>query len=121
MILSDLLQSFEDCERTAWRFECQPTYAIPRENSGFALWKAGEPKPEGHNSAWHERVRGYLGAGKTLGRVRVVRRPPSADGLPAVSTRLGNPRQHRGGGRHPHPRHDRARPGLAEPGLLALR
>lgn len=75
MILPDLLQSFEDCERTAWRFECQPSYAIPRESTSFALWKAGEAKPEDHNGLWHERVKGYLADGKTLGRVRVVRRP----------------------------------------------
>lgn len=75
MILPDLLQSFADCKRTAWRFECQPSYAIPRENASFALWKTGEPKPADHNSAWHERVRGYLADGKTLGRARVVRRP----------------------------------------------
>ncbi|MDI2029442.1 hypothetical protein QFW96_12505 [Saccharopolyspora sp. TS4A08] len=75
MIVPDLLQNFDECERTAWRFECQPTYTMPRERAGFDRWKAGEPKPEGHNSAWHERVRGYLAAGKALGRVRVVRRP----------------------------------------------
>lgn len=68
-------QTFTDCQRSAWRYECQPTYTIPREQENIARWRAGQSKPEGHNSAWHERVRGYLADGKTVGRVRVVRRP----------------------------------------------
>nr|WP_246025114.1 DUF6879 family protein [Saccharopolyspora antimicrobica] len=48
---------------------------MPNEQENLSRWRAGEPKPEGHNSAWHDRVRGYLADGKTLGRVRVVRQP----------------------------------------------
>ncbi|WP_026448775.1 DUF6879 family protein [Actinopolyspora mortivallis] len=75
MILSDLRQQFTECQRSAWRFECQPTYSIPREQDDFGRWRAGQPKPDGHNAAWHERVRSYVANGKTIGRVRVVRRP----------------------------------------------
>ncbi|GAA1244923.1 hypothetical protein GCM10009676_33490 [Prauserella halophila] len=68
-------ERFETYQRTAWRFECQPSYAIPREDSDFARWLAGESIPEGFNAAWHERVRGIVASGRSIGRVRVVRRP----------------------------------------------
>ena len=75
MIVPDLRPKFAECARSAWRFECQPTYAIPREDDDLVRWRAGEPEPEGHNEEWHERVRSYVAAGKTVGRVRVLRRP----------------------------------------------
>ena len=75
MILSDLQQQFADCQRSAWRFEAQPTYTMPREQENLRRWRAGESKPEWHNAEWHERVRGYRADGKNVGRVRVVRRP----------------------------------------------
>lgn len=68
-------QRFEGYRRTAWRFECQPSYAIPREGSDFARWRVGEPRPETFNAAWRERVRGIVDSGRRIGRVRVVRRP----------------------------------------------
>nr|BFF02696.1 hypothetical protein GCM10020241_43710 [Streptoalloteichus tenebrarius] len=43
--------------------------------ASFERFLAGEPKPEDHNSDWHEIVRSYVAAGKSIGRVRVVRRP----------------------------------------------
>ncbi|GAA0507467.1 hypothetical protein GCM10011581_20800 [Saccharopolyspora subtropica] len=62
-------------ERTAWRFETQPTYTMPGEQESLRLWRAGKPKPEGHNAAWHETVRSLVAAGKSIGRVRTVRQP----------------------------------------------
>ncbi|MBB5158593.1 DUF6879 family protein [Saccharopolyspora phatthalungensis] len=68
-------QRFNDCQRSAWRFECQQNYAIPREDDDFSRWRAGQPMPDGHNAAWHDRVQGYVAEGKTVGRVRVLHRP----------------------------------------------
>lgn len=62
-------------ERSAWRFECQPTYMMPNEQETLSRFLAGEPKPEGHNSAWHATVRDLVASGRTIGRVRAVRYP----------------------------------------------
>lgn len=66
---------FDTFEREAWRFEAQPTYTMPREQENIARFLRGEDKPLGHNSRWHERVQGYKDARRSIGRVRVVRRP----------------------------------------------
>jgi hypothetical protein len=62
-------------EQSAWRFETQPTYTMPNEQTSLARFLAGEPQPEGHNASWHETVRSLVAAGKTIGRVRTVRHP----------------------------------------------
>lgn len=62
-------------ERSAWRFEAQPTYTMSGEQESLSRWRSGESKPAGHNAGWHETVRAAVSAGKTIGRVRVVRRP----------------------------------------------
>ena len=73
---SDTWQSyFRDFERSAWRLEVQPTYTMPNEQPSIAKFLAGEPKPADHNAKWHVTVRNNLAAGKSMGRVRVVRRP----------------------------------------------
>ncbi|GAA2793481.1 hypothetical protein RMN57_20595 [Kitasatospora sp. CM 4170] len=66
---------FDAYERDAFRFEAQPTYSMPREAENLARFLRGEPKPDGHNAAWHRRVQGFVSSGRTIGRVRVVRRP----------------------------------------------
>ncbi|MGW8527541.1 MULTISPECIES: DUF6879 family protein [Nocardiopsidaceae] len=66
---------FDGFGSEAWRLEVQSTYTMPGEVGSFSRFLRGEPKPEGHNSRWHERIRGYLADGKCVGRVRVVRRP----------------------------------------------
>lgn len=66
---------FEDFQTSAWRFETQPTYTMPREQPGLARFLAGEPKPPDHNERWHGRIRTWAAAGKTINRVRTVRRP----------------------------------------------
>lgn len=68
-------RTFDAYERDAWRFEAQPTYTMPREAENVARFLRGEPKPPEHNARWHERVRGYVASGRTIGRVRVVRQP----------------------------------------------
>ncbi|MFD5000969.1 DUF6879 family protein [Streptomyces buecherae] len=66
---------FRDFQRSAWRFEVQPRYTMPAEAESLARFLRGEPKPENHNAAWHVTVGRAREAGKTIGRVRVVRRP----------------------------------------------
>ncbi|MEB3371532.1 DUF6879 family protein [Saccharopolyspora mangrovi] len=77
MILSgdEFGRLFDEYRRSAWRFECQPTYTIPREQDGIRRWRAGEPKPEDHNIRWHETVQEIVASGRRIGRARVVRRP----------------------------------------------
>ncbi|GAA1501547.1 hypothetical protein GCM10009760_64450 [Kitasatospora kazusensis] len=66
---------FDGFQHDAFRLEAQPTYTMPREADNVARFLRGESKPAGHNAAWHTRVRGFVSAGRTIGRVRVVRRP----------------------------------------------
>ncbi|WP_329250536.1 hypothetical protein OG223_20555 [Streptomyces sp. NBC_01478] len=68
-------RTFDAYERDAWRFEAQPTYTMPGETENVTRFLHGEPKPADHNARWHERVRGYVTSGRSIGRVRVVRRP----------------------------------------------
>ncbi|MFJ3903023.1 DUF6879 family protein [Streptomyces sp. NPDC090025] len=68
-------RTFDAYERVAWRFEAQPTYSMPKEAENVARFLRGEPKPVGHNERWHERVRGFVTTGRTIGRVRIVRQP----------------------------------------------
>lgn len=62
-------------QRSAWRWERQPVYNIAKEQSSVAAYAAGEPKPVGLNAGWHERVRAIVESGRTIGRVRGIRRP----------------------------------------------
>lgn len=77
MILGDeqIGARFREYARTAWRFECQPVYTIPREQPGLQTFLSGEPMPPGHNERWHSNVRGWIASGKSIGRVRTVRQP----------------------------------------------
>lgn len=68
-------QRFDTFERSAWRFEAQPTYAMPRESPDLNRWRAGQARPHAHNEAWHETVREIVTSGRSIGRVRVLRRP----------------------------------------------
>ena len=66
---------FNNYERSAWRFETQPTYTMPREQPGLARFLAGQPMLPNHNEKWHGQVQSMVAAGKTIARVRTVRRP----------------------------------------------
>ena len=66
---------FDAYKRSAWRFEAQPTYTMPNEGENVTRFLRGEPKPIDHNATWHQRVRAYKAAGRTIGRVRIVRHP----------------------------------------------
>ena len=66
---------FDSYKQSAWRWENQPAYTMSREQETLALFLAGEPMPEGFNSAWHKRVSNWVNSGKSIGRARTVRRP----------------------------------------------
>jgi uncharacterized protein DUF6879 len=66
---------FRDFTCSAFRLESLQTYTMPREQPSVAKFLAGESKPDDHNAAWHQSVRGHIEAGKTMRRVKVVRRP----------------------------------------------
>lgn len=62
-------------QRSAWRFEAQPTYTIPREQERIELWRSGVPEPADHNKVWRDRVRWHVSEGRSVSRVRIVRPP----------------------------------------------
>jgi hypothetical protein len=71
----ELAALFRDFKSSAFRMETHPVYTMAGEQAGLARFLAGESKPEGHNSGWRDTVRRNLDAGKTMRRVKVVRRP----------------------------------------------
>lgn len=65
-------------ERSAWRFEQQPSYAVGYEQDQFDLFLAGAPEPPTENrelGAWMAQVKQQTGSGRTVGRVRIVDDP----------------------------------------------
>lgn len=56
---------------SAWRFETQQTYTMPKEQGGFALWRAGSPRPADYNKSWTDRIASFTASGRSVGRVRV--------------------------------------------------
>ncbi len=66
---------FKNYERSAFRMETHQVYTIPREQPTFRMFLAGEDKPEDFGAAWHELIRKNVAAGKTMQRVKFVRRP----------------------------------------------
>nr|WP_222719436.1 DUF6879 family protein [Actinokineospora xionganensis] len=59
--------------------EIPQAFAIPREQERLRAFRAGEPEPPHSDSyrEWFELTRSNVASGKTMGRVRVVRRPLS--------------------------------------------
>ncbi|WP_222719437.1 DUF6879 family protein [Actinokineospora xionganensis] len=57
--------------------ETQQVYSFPREIELLRRFLAGEPEPpiDAQLQGWHDLVRTSVAAGKTIGRVRAVRRP----------------------------------------------
>lgn len=66
---------FRDFERSAFRLEVHQTYTMPAERSSFCAFQAGDPMPEDFNARWHRIIRGHVEAGRTMTRVKIVRRP----------------------------------------------
>ncbi len=73
----DWQRFFDGFRRSAWRLELQPVYTMPQEADNLSRWRAGERLPDDHWSSWMDRVAGYRAAGRSIGRVHVVRRPLS--------------------------------------------
>ncbi|QWF78231.1 DUF6879 family protein [Amycolatopsis sp. CA-230715] len=70
--LGNLFRSFE---RSAFRMEAHQTYRMPAEEEEVNLFLSGAEKPADFNAGWHETVRANLAAGKTMQRLKAVRRP----------------------------------------------
>lgn len=65
-------------QRSAWRFEQQPAYAVDYEDEQFAGFLAGRPQPPTENrelGEWMSQVARQTAEGKTMGRVRIVDDP----------------------------------------------
>jgi hypothetical protein len=73
-----LARLFSSFSHSAFRLETLPAYLIEGEAESLALWRAGEPEPAWRKDReWLALVRHNIGAGKSMQRVRVVRRPLS--------------------------------------------
>lgn len=66
---------FDEYKISAFRLETLQVYIIPGFQDPLDRFLAGQPMPEDFNEDWHETVRGYVSAGKTMQRAKVVRRP----------------------------------------------
>ena len=77
MIISSeqLGELFRDFRHSAFRLETHQTYTMASEQPGLVRFRAGEPKPEGHNAGWTATVRANVAAGKAMTRVKIVHRP----------------------------------------------
>lgn len=67
-------------ERTAFRLECQPAYALGYEQADFDRFVAGERIPPPDLDWWRpwlEQVARQVREGKTMARVRVLAEPPT--------------------------------------------
>lgn len=66
---------FRNFERSAFRLEVHQVYTMPDEADDLRRFLAGEAKPDGFNSDWHDTIRANVAAGKTMQRAKIVRRP----------------------------------------------
>jgi hypothetical protein len=66
---------FENYERSAFRMETHQVYTIPREQPTLQKFLAGEDMPEDFGATWHTMIRNNIAAGKTMQRVKFVKRP----------------------------------------------
>jgi hypothetical protein len=66
---------FRDYKRSAVRLETHQTYTMPNEQTDIARFLAGEPEPDDSKSNWLKSVRQNIAAGKTMQRIKFVRRP----------------------------------------------
>jgi hypothetical protein len=75
---ADFWDQLTDFRTSAWRFEQQPAYAVDYEGGQFAAFLAGHPVPLPDNpelADWLANIRRHTGAGRSVGRVRVVDNP----------------------------------------------
>jgi hypothetical protein len=60
---------------TAWRWECQGTYAEPSEDEPFRKFLAGEPEDLSWFQNWVDRVGAWTEEGRRMSRVRMLTDP----------------------------------------------
>jgi hypothetical protein len=68
-------EMFESYKSSAFRMETRQVYTMPTERPTLERFLAGEDMPDGFNAGWHEMIRTNSAAGKTMQRVKFVRRP----------------------------------------------
>jgi hypothetical protein len=74
----DLGRLFTSFRHSAFRLETLPAYLIDAEAESLQLWREGQPEPAWRKDRpWLETVRQANTTGKSMQRVRVVRRPLS--------------------------------------------
>lgn len=73
----ELARYFDEFVGSAFRLEMRQVYTMPSEQVNLRRFLSDEPKPDGHNAAWREKVGRWTGAGKTVTRAKAVRRPLS--------------------------------------------
>ncbi len=66
---------FRDFQRSAFRLELHPIYTMPGEADELRRFRASEKPPADYHYGWLDTVADAIRAGKTMRRVRVVRRP----------------------------------------------
>ncbi|PKW18900.1 DUF6879 family protein [Saccharopolyspora spinosa] len=73
----DFAELFATFERTAWRWEAQPSYAEEYELGPLEAWRTGQPDDLEWMGDWLDDIRAATTAGKLFGRVRVFSDPPT--------------------------------------------
>ncbi|MCP9958628.1 DUF6879 family protein [Streptomyces sudanensis] len=68
---------FEVFEHTAWRLETRRRYASDEATDTYAQFVRGEAPSWDFSSSWAGTIRKKTSSGATVGRVRVVDRPPT--------------------------------------------
>ncbi|GGX32034.1 DUF6879 family protein [Streptomyces chryseus] len=68
---------FDNFEHTAWRLETRNRYASDEATDTYAQFLRGESPTWDLNSPWGLTMREKTGGGATVGRVRIVDRPPT--------------------------------------------
>jgi len=69
------IRYFDEFTSSAFRLELRQTYVISKEQPHLRRFLAGETKPDGHNAAWREKVVRLTAAGRSIQRVKAIRRP----------------------------------------------
>lgn len=62
-----------NAQRSAWR-RTRPTRCLP-QHERVRLFLEGGDEPAGHNAAWHKTIADNISTGKTMQRLKIVRRP----------------------------------------------
>lgn len=75
----DFNDIFTTFERSAFRLETLPHYAVPIEADAFAVFLAGQPYDLSWHRPWLDTMRGVIEAGRTVQRVRVMDDPPTPE------------------------------------------